>query len=454
MKKVLFMIVLLVYGLLAFTPGASASKNAKGNNDPPTFSREVVRIFQANCQVCHRTGDIAPFPLMTYIQARAWAPRIKQVTQSRFMPPWKPVEGCGEFANSRRLSDEDIETIARWVDAGAPEGDPADLPPPREFPTGWVLGEPDVALETEEEYMPDPNGDDEYRCFVMPTKFDEEVWLRGVEIQPGNRSIVHHVLLFLDTTGAALDLLADPTRDPGPGPSYRCFGGPGFTTGAGLSGGWAPGARPRFLPAGIGTKIPAGANVVMQVHYHPHGHPESDLTKIGLHFATEPVRQQIRTLIAINPFFNIPAGHPWYPVLARYQIPAALGNIHALAVAPHMHLLGRDVTVAATKPDGQTECLIRIDDWDFNWQGSYGFANPIALPVGTVINALAYYDNSETNPRQPSHPPREVHWGERTIDEMCITFVSYTKDGEDLAVDGSQAPEEETTPLLDTSFLY
>jgi mono/diheme cytochrome c family protein len=215
---------------------------------PPTFSNEVARIFQNNCQSCHHPGDIAPFSLMSYEEAAPFAESIKEKTQSRQMPPWKAAPGCGEFANSRALSDEDIDTISRWVDAGAPEGNPADMPAPLSFPDEWKNGEPDFALVTAKNGFKIPAGvtEDVYRCFTLPTNFSSDRFVTGIEIKPGNRTIVHHVLLFLDGTGASVAL---DRADPGPG--YSMFGGIGFTP-TGFLGGWAPGGAPQTLPEGTG----------------------------------------------------------------------------------------------------------------------------------------------------------------------------------------------------------
>jgi hypothetical protein len=329
----------------------------------------------------------------------------------------------------RRLPDEDIETIARWVDAGAPEGDPQNLPPPLEFPDGWALGQPDTILEPAVDYSPDPQGSDIYRCFTMPTNFTEDRWVSAVEIRPGNRAIVHHVLVFIDRTGVSVQL---DEADPGPG--YTCFGGPGFLPSGGL-GGWAPGARPQVLPDGVGWLVPAGAHVVMQVHYRPNGNPETDRTKIGLHFATKPVSKRFYSLPVLNRDFAIPPGDEHYRVTRRLEIPSGV-DVTALSIAPHMHLLGREMEVKATLPDGQTKCLIYINDWDFNWQGSYFFKEPVPLPGGTVINLTAYYDNSDNNPWNPNSPPQTVTWGERTVDEMCIAFIGFTLDAEQLTGGG------------------
>jgi hypothetical protein len=411
--------LLLLAALLAVP--ASAKQRAVRHPEPwPTFSNEVVRIFQRNCQTCHHEGDIAPFSLTSYAPAKANALLIKVMTQSRQMPPWKPTDGCGEFADARRLPKDDIDTIARWVEAGAPEGDHADLPPPLDFSSGWALGQPDLVISNPEPYTAPPEHDT-YRCFTIPTNLKTTTYVSAVDTHPGDRETVHHMISFIDTTGESEALDA---ADPGPG--YTCFGGPGFALPGGTLGGWAPGARPMQLPEDVAFELPANARIVLQVHYHPHhGAPEPDQTQLALYFAKQPPRATMRVLPVINQNFKIPAGASNFKVDAQFPIltpfPAKLWF-----VAPHMHLLGRKMTVMMTMPGGETKCLINIDDWDFNWQGSYQYREPVDIPAGTRLWLSAWYDNSESNPRNPNSPPQEVGWGEQTTDEMCIAFLGVT----------------------------
>lgn len=381
--------------------------------------------MQQHCQGCHRPGDIAPFPLVSYEDAYRQRQKIVRAVETRKMPPWKPVPGFGEFIDSRRLADAEIALLRAWVEAGAREGDPRDLPPPRRFPETWTLGAPDLVLAADDFEV--PAGDrDLYRCFVIPNTFAEDRYVSAVEFVPGNRKIVHHVLTYLDTAGhaAALD-----RAEPGPG--YTCFGGPGFSPRGGL-GGWAPGARPTVMPEGQGMLLPAGTAVVVQVHYHNRtGATEKDRTRIGVHFATRPVEKRVRAIPVLNRGFLIPAGAERHVVRASYTLPPTW-NLHATAVSPHMHLLGREMNVTATYPDGTARPLIRIDEWDFHWQGSYTFAAPVPLPGGTRIDVEAVYDNSTRNRSNPNAPPRDATWGEGTTDEMCIAFIRVTVDAEHL----------------------
>lgn len=394
----------------------------------PTFDKDVVRIFQAHCQTCHHPGDIAPFSLMTYADAKPWADQIKLMTSTHQMPPWKPVDGCGDFADARVLAQSDIDTIAKWVDAGAPEGNAADLPQPLHFDGGWSLGAPDLVLSYPTAFTA-PDNTDTYRCFPIPTNLTSDQYVAAIDIHPGDATTVHHVIAYIDSTGASQQL-----DDADAAPGYQCFGGPGFSitnTEAATLGGWAPGARPVTLPDGVAFKLPASSNVVLQVHYHPHsGAPKPDRTEIGIYFAKAPPKQLLRILPIINTSFTIPPGDPNYRVTAAIPIPMPVAT-HLWLIAPHMHLLGRKMHVTADTPGG-SQCLIDIENWDFNWQGMYRYNNAVALPAGTRLSLEAYYDNSSNNILNPNDPPKPVSWGEQTTDEMCIAFLGITIDGEDL----------------------
>ncbi len=396
----------------------------------PTYARDVAPILQNNCQECHRPGQVGPFALTTYEQARKRAGDIAAETSDRSMPPWKPVPGVGPaLKHSKALVADEIATLAAWAEAGAPEGDPAGAPPPPAFSTGWALGEPDLVLEAPEDFAVPAEGEDIYRCFVIPTDLPEDKYITAIEYHPGNRKVVHHVLGYVDVKGEARK---KDGADPGPG--YMCFSGPGIPTHGDL-GGWAPGNEPAFLPDGVGRSLPKQADVVVQVHYHPGGKPEVDRTRIGLYFARKPIRQTLHWNAALNPRMKLPAGDPNVEIKAAWEVPA---DVTALAVTPHMHLLGRDMTLSLTFPDGRNLDLVKIGDWDFNWQNNYYFEKPIDLPKGTVLKVVAHFDNSANNPRNPKSPPVEVKWGEATTDEMCIGFIGMVKKGQDLTRPGER----------------
>jgi len=405
----------------------------------PTFSKEVAPILQKNCQQCHRPGQVGPFSLVTYEQARKRADDIANVVADRRMPPWKPDPKVGPaLRHSKALSDDDIAVIAAWAEAGAPEGDKADLPPSPNYPEGWVLGTPDLVLEPSEDYAIPAEGADIYRCFVIPTNLPEDRYIAAIEYQPGNRKVVHHILTYVDTTGQARKR---DEADPGLG--YACFSGPGVDI-TGDLGGWAPGNEPSFLPDGVGRVLKSKGDVVMQVHYHPSGKPETDRTRIGIYFAKKPVKQILHWNLAANFGLYLPPQSRNFEVDAGWKDPDQAWkvpvDITALAVTPHMHTLGRDMTVSVTYPDGRTEDLVRIGDWDFNWQNTYYFDKPIDLPKGSMVKVRAHYDN-------PTQKP--VKWGEATTDEMCIGFLAVVQKGQDLTQPGAT---DELGPIFRKQF--
>ena len=388
-----------------------------------TFSKDIAPIIFNNCSGCHRTGEVAPFTLLNYDDVKKKGKTIIKVIDKRYMPPWKAMHGFGEFRDERRLSDEQIGMIKQWVEEGAPEGDRSKLPPLPKFPTGWTLGEPDMIFQPAESFDVAAEGRDIYQCFVVPTNFSEDRYISAIEMRPGNRSVVHHVIAYTDTTGKARELDA-ATPELG----YRTFGGSGVR-GAEWLEGWAPGKTPRRLPAGYGLRIPSGADIILQVHYHKTGKSETDRTRMGVYFCKEPVDKHVRVARLLAFPLIIPAGDSNYVSHASLTVPK---DVTVLSVMPHMHLLGREMTVAATLPDGSDVPMVRVPDWDFNWQISYAFKRPLKLPAGSKVSLIARHDNSADNPRNPSAPPALVKWGEQTTDEMCIAFFSYTVDAEHL----------------------
>lgn len=414
MKRALILPLGLVIVLL--TAGA-ARRRAALPPQGPTYDNEVVRILQTHCQSCHHENDVAPFPLMTYRDAAAHAAEIKYMTGARLMPPWKAAEGCGDFAGVRTMSAAEIETIARWVDGGAPEGKPSDLPPARQFDSAWPLGQPDVVLSMARTFTP-PATRDEYRCFSMPIDAPNDLHVSAIDFRPLDRGSVHHIIPFLDRTGASASL--DPD-----GRGYSCFGGSGISSATPL-GGWSPGARPVLLPEGVAVRIPRGSKrIVMQVHYSPHfGKVLPDRTEIGLYLAKGEVTKELQYGVLDNDDFVIPAGDPDHLVQADTTIPA---QVEIYSVYPHMHLLGRTMNLEAVLPDGTRQCMISIPAYDFNWQGAYLYRTPLTLPRGTRLHLEAHYDNSAENLRNPSSPPKDVHYGEASTDEMCLALFGYVQ---------------------------
>ena len=417
------------------------------SGEPVTFSNQIVRLFQGECQTCHRPGQVAPFSLLDYESAKPWSHAIKSTVESGYMPPWPPVAGHGEFIGERNLSAEEISLVARWVDAGAPEGDPADLPEPLVFNPDWALGEPDFVIETPA-FTPDPNGDDEYRCFsvALPPEITELRNIVGIEIQPGNPEIVHHLILFGDPKSESVRLEAASTDGK---PGYECFGsariptsGFNFAADSYMIGGWAPGIAPVVTPEGSGYLVRPRSHIAVQLHYHPDGTEQSDSTRIGLHFSEGTTEDNLLLLGAINSQFLIPAGAERHEVRASFSLDSILaGPANAalrafltgsgifpadiISVVPHMHLLGREISMEKVTPSGERTPMVYIDDWDFDWQGFYGYVEPIPFHAEDRLEVVAIYDNSEANPLNPNSPPIPVGWGERTSDEMCIVFAIF-----------------------------
>ena len=402
---------------------SSLNAMAAGASPPaPTFTRDIAPIVYTNCVSCHRPGEVAPFPLISYQDLKKHADQIATVTGSRFMPPWKPEPGYGHFVGERRLTDDQIKLIGDWAGNGAPEGDAKELPPLPKFPEGWALGEPDMIVKVPKPFELAADGDhgrDVYRCFVIPLDFPEDKYVTAVEFRPGNRKIVHHALFFLDTSGAARAKEA-ATTDGQPG--YSTFGGPGFVPTGGL-GGWAPGATPSPLPQGWARKLRQGSDLVIQEHLHPSGKPETEQSTLGIYFAKEkPARIAAGTALR-NFRINISPGDSNYVVTANLKVPF---DVDLIGITPHAHLICRDMIANATLPDGQQVPLIWIKDWDFNWQGQYRYAEPLRLPAGTVIDMKYTYDNSAGNERNPNNPPKRVRFGEQTTDEMAILFLQFS----------------------------
>jgi hypothetical protein len=398
---------------------ASIGMAGPGKAGEVTYCGDVAPILWKHCTGCHRPGEVGPFSLLTYKDAAKRADFLRQVTAERRMPPWKAEPGYGEFLDARRLSEQELRTLARWAEAGAPEGDPKDLPLARQFAEGWQLGEPDLVLKMAEPFTVPADGRDVFRCFVLPTYLKETKTVAAVEFRPANRRVVHHALFFLDSTGAARK---KDEADPAPG--YASFGGIGILPTGGL-GGWAPGAQPRRLPEGIGRLLPSGSDVVLQVHYHPSGKEEKDQSSLGLYFTKERAEKLLVGVPIANRALDIPAGAGRHRMTASYTLPV---DAHTVGIAPHMHLLGREMKVKAVRPDGLEVSLVWVKDWDFNWQEQYRFAAPVALPKGTRVELEAFYDNSAGNVKNPNHPPRRVRWGEQTTDEMCLCGVQMVAD--------------------------
>jgi hypothetical protein len=362
-----------------------------------------------------------------------WAADIKEYTQSRKMPPWKPTSDF-PLHGERRLSETEIAALAAWADAGTPMGDPKTAPAPRRFTEGWQLGEPDLVLTVPEEFTLAASGPDVYRCFVLPTDLPEDKYVTAVEVRPGNRRAVHHAVIVYDADGRARKLEEQEkerarkmeSRDTGPGyqvPLALSFL-PGFLPEGGL-GGWAPGMVPRHLAEGTGYFLPKGADVVLQLHYHRTGRVEKDRTRVGVYFSKERENRRLRDVTVPGQFLYIPAGSESYKVEGTIWVRQDC-EIHN--IMPHMHLLGRTVKMTIISPEGKPRTLVDIRDWDFDWQELYFPREPIKVKSGTRFDIEATFDNSVKNARNPHSPPRNVFPGMQTTNEMCVGFLCVTAD--------------------------
>jgi hypothetical protein len=379
-------------------------------DEPITFNKHVASILWKNCGTCHHPGAVGPFPLLTYKDAAKRAKFIQEITASRRMPPWKAAANFGVFHNERRLSETDLETIARWVKAGAPEGDPKDLPSRPTFPEGWQLGPPDLILKMPEPFRVPAGGPDVYRCFILPIPLDSDRTVAAVEFHPGNGRIVHHASFYLDDKGEA----RKKDRQDGRA-GYTSFGGPGFAPSGGL-GGWGLADLPRFLPEGSGMYVKKGSDLVLQLHYHPDGKEEQDQSELGVYFTRKPADKFVTSIFVQDRTLIIPAGEKRHHV-SRMSEPLAT-DVQLLTVTPHMHNLGREIKVSAALPNGQVLPLVWITDWDFSWHEVYQYPRPLTLPKGTVIQFDAYFDNTADNPKNPNNPPKLVRYGNNLSDEM------------------------------------
>jgi hypothetical protein len=411
---------------------------------PVTFSEHVAPIVFANCTSCHRPGEAAPFPLMSYRDVRPLAKAIATATASRVMPPWKAAASDYAFANARQLSADQITIIQKWVADGALEGDPARVPSLPPFTQGWQLGPPDLTVTMDEAFEVPARGPDVYRNFVVPLNLDRDRWVRAIDFRPSARAVVHHSLFFLDATGGSRERDA---ADPLPGFPGGMGGGrvgagrgqggalAGLLGGRGTAnspdddpvarvtgglGGWALGGRALELPSGLAFFVAKGSDLVLSTHFHPSGKIEREKSTVGLYFASSPPTQAFTT-IQLPPIFgvfeglDIPADEGHYTIKDSFVIPI---DVRAFSVGAHAHYLGKQMRLTATLPDGAVKTLLRIDDWDFAWQERYRFAEFVSLPKGTRLDAEVTYDNSAANKRNPSRPPVRVTWGEESTDEM------------------------------------
>ena len=383
-----------------------------------TFGSDVAPILYKRCVGCHRDGEVAPFPLVTYEDAAKRAPLIARVSASRLMPPWKPVPGFGDFEGARALTSAEIETLRRWADSGAPRGG---TPPPVPAAVNAGIATPDLVARMPAPFIVPADGPDIYRCFVIPLGLDAAKYVDAIEFRPGNPRVVHHALFFVDRTRMARE------KD------YSCFGAPGFLPVGGL-GGWSPGSPPIRMPDGAAAVLSKGSQLVIQLHFHPTGKPEIVQSEIAFSFTTEAPRRRLMDIPLGSQLIDIPAGEKAYKVRDHFTVPV---DVDAIGIIPHAHYICKEMKGFAKLPDGPTRWLISIRDWDFNWQEHYKYRRPVHLPAGTRIEMEFTYDNSAANPRNPNQPPQRVRYGSGSSDEMAglhvQVFASRESDVDELA---------------------
>lgn len=365
-----------------------------------TYTRDVARIFQNRCVECHRPAEIGPFSMLTYADVLGWGDMILEVVEEGRMPPWFADDKHQTFSNDARLTTEEKATIRTWVENGCPEGDPADLPEPTQYLTGWNIPEPDLVLPMSDTPFQVPaTGAVDYQHYVVDPGFKEDKWVVASEARPGNRRVVHHILVFLQKPGSQFE---------------------GMLRGS-LIGAYAPGNPSKASRPGMALKIPAGSKIVFQNHYTPCGTPQEDLSYLGLKFCdASEVQQEVESSWAVNFVFGIPPGAADHPVRSSHKFRQ---DRLLLSLTPHMHLRGKSFRYDAVYPDGTRETLINVPRWDFNWQIDYALAEPKLMPKGTRLECFATFDNSPGNPSNPD-PTKLVRFGEQTWDEMMIGWFT------------------------------
>jgi hypothetical protein len=394
----------------------------------PTFSKDVAPILYKNCAGCHRPGDIAPMSLLTYEQARPWAKSIREKVSLGQMPPWHAAQPVGTFSNDRRLTDTDKDTLIRWAAAGAPQGDPKDLPPNPKFADGWEIGTPDAVFSIPKAYDVPASGTIAYQYFTVPTNFTEDKWLQAIEVRPGNRAVVHHILVF-----------SREQRTPGRLPAYTAVLPKPIALGQNANNSdqsaprkdpdiliatTAPGTNAMIFESGSAMRVKAGATLVFQIHYTANGKPATDQSSVGMIFAKEAPAREIRDGAFTNVFLKLPAGSNDQSVDSVIQFNQ---NIHITALFPHTHVRGKSWEYRLVYPNGNSEIVLSVPKYDFNWQTYYVYSKPLAVPKGALLEARARYDNSDANPSNPD-PKIEVHWGEQTWQEMQYSGITYYVD--------------------------
>jgi hypothetical protein len=398
-----------------------------------TFAKDVLPVMQKRCQACHRPGEVAPMSFLTYQEARPWAKAIREAVLTRKMPPWFADPHYGKFANDRSLSQPEIDTLVSWVDGGAKEGDPKDAPAPVQWVDGWSIGKPDAVFEMPHDFDVPAAGTIEYQYIVIPSGFTKDTWIRAAEARPGNRKLVHHIIAFVREPGSKWLREARPGVPFVPQEKKKAKKEENDDSASTpeLLIGFAPGLVPMTLPPGQAKLVKAGSDFVFQLHYTATGHAGTDRSRIGLIYAKEPPKECVFTANATNSKFVIPPGDPAFKVDSSITIQAPARLVDLM---PHMHYRGKDFEYRLVFPTGETQIVLSVPHYDFNWQLFYYFSDPVVLPKGTRIDCTAHFDNSPNNKYNPD-PKAEVRWGDQTWEEMMIGWF-------DVAVDANKDPAD------------
>ena len=413
-------------GLLVLGQVVVSASAALAQEPGATFYRDVAPILQERCQSCHRAGEIGPMPLGTYAEVRPFAAAIKHAVVTRKMPPWFAEPSVGRFHNDPSLSQREIDTLVRWAEGGATAGDPKDAPPPRVFADGWNIGTPDVVLEMPQAYDVPPRGTIEYTYVIVPTGFKVDTWITAAEVRPGNRAVMHHATIFVrpkESTwlrnypvGQAFVPAEQIRNDKTPTPAATTNAGAGELDLPIV--GYVPGRPERRLRPGYGILIPAGADLIFQLHYTANGKVTPDKSRVGFVLAKERPAMQVLRLAAANDRFVIPAGADNYAVSGFVALNVDTELIEAY---PHMHLRGKSMKLSAMYPSGEHEELLNVPRYDFNWQLTYELTEPKRVPKGTILRADGTFNNSASNRFNPD-PSKEVRWGDQSWEEMLVGF--------------------------------
>jgi hypothetical protein len=407
---------------------AGTAAMAATNSSPVTFSKDVLPILQKNCQECHRPGEVTPMSLLTYTDARPWAKSIKTAVVSRKMPPWFADTKIGHFSNEMTLSEADINTLVSWVDAGAPEGNPKDMPAPRTFTDGWNI-RPDVVVEMPKPFIVPAKGTIDYKYMLVKTNFPEDMWVTAAEMRPGDDKVVHHGKVWVRPPGSHWMENAIPGESYDNKANHDIMGSKQMEEGGGtdILGKYNPGlGMQEFTSEGAAKFVPKGSDLVFENHYTADGKETANISKLALTLSkTPPAKREY--YYTSGPSANnlvIPAGDSNAEVVG--EVTVNRDNVKLVYMQPHMHLLGKDMEIRAVYPTGEMQTLLHAK-WDFNWQQGYELKEPLPLPKGTRLISIVHFDNSPNNP-YATDPTREVLWGDQTWEEMSNLFVGVTID--------------------------